>query len=211
MQLINTMEINPYDFSDKEYDSSSIESPERRNQFWKRCISDKNLGRLEAIREGSYLVDITTIHDEELAEILKYKLEEVDLSDFEEQVGRIRGGVALKENDTMYLEPTCCGDLGSIEEWESIFEKEPNAWHQLWIGHPWIYYKRNNGTIAFSDYTEDFNAIEILVSVSELELQMELRKIRTQQNDFESSIRRVLGKMGMVHAERIAQLMTGNV
>lgn len=214
MQLINTIEIDPFDFSDKEYNYPGGSSDER-NQFWKQCISDKNLGRLEAIRKGSYLVDITTINEEELAAIIKHKLKEADLWDFEEQVSQIAGGVALRENDTIYIEPSCCGDMGSLKEWESIFEMELNKWHQLWIGHPWVYYRRGQGVIEFSNYTEaspeDFKAIEILVVVSELELQMELKKISAQQNDFEDSIRRILDKMGVANAERIAKLMTGNV
>lgn len=46
MQLINTIEISPYDFSNQKYDypnGSSIEFPDEWNQYWKKCISDKNL------------------------------------------------------------------------------------------------------------------------------------------------------------------------
>jgi hypothetical protein len=106
MQLINTIEISPYDFSNKEYDypnGSSIEFPDEWNQFLKKCISDKNLGRLESIRKGSYLVDIRIINDDELEEILKNELKGIELSDFEEQVGKISGGIALGENNMIYI------------------------------------------------------------------------------------------------------------
>lgn len=217
MQLINTIEISPYDFSNKEYDypnGGSIEFPDEWNQFWKKCISDKNLGRLEAIRKGSYLVDIRTINDDELAEILKNELKEVELSDFEEQVGKIYGGIVLEENTMIYIEPSCCGDIGDIKEWESIFEKELNKWNQLWIGHPWVYYRKDNGIIEFSNYTEsnleDLKDIEILIRVSEFDLQTELKQIREQQNGLEFRIRNVLDKMGIVNSEQISKLMTGN-
>jgi hypothetical protein len=217
MQLINTIEISPYDFSNKEYEypnGSSIKFPDEWNQFWKKCISDKNLGHLESIRKGSYLVDIRTVNDNELVEILKSELKDVELSDYDEQVSGMCGGIVLEENNTIYIEPSCCGDIGNIKEWESIFESELTKWNQLWIGHPWIYYRKDNKIIEFSNYTEsnpeDFKENEILIRVSQLELEIELRKAREQQNNFEFRIRHTLEKMGIVNAEQISKLMTGN-
>jgi hypothetical protein len=216
MQLLNTIEISPYDFSREEYhfpDGSSIELPEEWNQFWKKCISDKNLGHLESIRKGSYLVDIRTLRDDDLVEILKSELKDVELSDFEEQVGKINGGIVLMDNGEIYIEPMCCGDIGNIKEWENIFQNESHQWNQLWIGHPWIFYRKDNQIIEFSNYTEsdpgDFKENEILVSVSQSELQTELKKIVEQQNDFEFRIRKTLDRMGIVNAEQISKLMTG--
>ena len=217
MRLINTIEISPYDFSSKEYEcpnGSSIEFPDEWNQFWKNCISDKNLGRLESISKGSYLVDIRTINDDELSEILKSELTDVELLDYEEQVAGISGGIVLEENNMIYIAPSCCGDIGDIKEWENIFYSEFNKWNQLWIGHPWVYYKKMNGFIEFSNYTEsspeDLKDIEILVRVSELQLQTELKKVREHQYEFEFRIRKTLEKMGIVNAARISKLMTGD-
>lgn len=217
MQLINTIEISPYDFSNQEYNypnGSSMESPDEWNRFWKKCISGKNLGRLESIRKGAYLVDIETINDDELVENLKNELSEVELFDVEEQVGKIIGGIALAENNTIYMEPQCCGDIGNITEWESIFDNEWNVWNQLWIGHPWVYYRKNSGIIEFTNYTEsnpgNFEEVDILVRVAESDLQIELKKIREQYNYFEYRIRKALDKMGIANAEQISKLMTGN-
>lgn len=159
-------------------------------------------------------MDIETINEEELIEILKNELSEVELMDFEEQVGKIFGGIALEENNTIFMEPQCCGDMGNITEWESISEAELNVWNQLWIGHPWVYYRKSNGIIEFTNYREsnpgDFKDRDILVRVAESDLQMELKKVRKQQNDFEYSIRKALEKMGIANAGQISKLMTGN-
>ncbi|MCD9014467.1 hypothetical protein [Parachryseolinea silvisoli] len=217
MQLINTIEISPYAFSREAYDfpnGSSLELPEEWNQFWKKCISDKNLGHLESIRKGSYLVDIRTLRDDDLVEILKNELKEVELLDFEEQVGKINGGIVLMDNNEIYIEPTCCGDIGNMKEWEKISQHASNQWNELWIGHPWIFYRKDNQFIEFSNYTEsnpkDFNENEILVRVSQSELQTEFKKIVEQQNDFEFRIRKTLDRMGIAHAEQISKLMTGH-
>lgn len=217
MKLINTIEVSPYDYSEKEYEypnGSSSEIPDEWNEFWIRCISDKNLGNLRAIRKGSYLVDIETINDQELEEIVKNELKEVELDDFEEQVCRICGGMVIIENEILLIEPTCCGDLSIINQWESIFEDKSNAWQQLWIGHPWLFYKKEKGNVAFSDYTElnleDFKDIKSKFQFSEEELKKEIGIIRIGQNKFENRICNILNKMGINNSERIAKLMTGN-
>lgn len=217
MKLINTIEVSPYDYSEKEYEypqGSSSELPEEWNEFWKMCISDKNLENLCAIRKGSYLVNIETINDKELEEILKNELKGVELDDFEEQIGRMYGGIVIIENEILHIEPTCCGDIGNLNEWESIFEAKSNTWLQLWIGHPWLFYKKEKGNVGFSDYTElnleDFKDIKIKFQFSEEELKKEIEIIRIGQNKFENRIRNILNKMRINNSERIAKLMTGN-
>lgn len=217
MKLLNTIEISPYDYANSEYEhpkGSVLELSEEWNKFWKRCISDKNLGKLNAIRKGSYLVDIETISDNELEEIVKNKLKEVDLEDYEEQVSKMDGGIVICENNTFLIEPTCCGDIGNIKEWEHIFDDKSSDWFQLWIGHPWVFYKRENDKIEFSDYTESNlkNSKDIRSKFHFLaeELKKELERIRAQQNHFEIRIRKALDKMGITDSEHISKLMTGN-
>lgn len=217
MELINTIEISPYDYANNEYASPNgrlSELPDEWNAFWLKCISDKNLGNLKAIKKGAYLADMDSIGEHELEEILKKELQEVELEEFEDQVSILSGGIAIKENNSVLIEPTCCGDIGNIVGWESIVETESKGWTQLWIGHPWIFYKKDNGFIEFSDYTnanlEDFEATKIVLTIAEVELKSALKKMRKQQNDFEANIRKTLDKMGILHAEGIAKLMTGN-
>ncbi len=217
IQLLIAIEISPYDYADAEYEyptGSSSQFPDEWNEFWIRCLSDRNLGGLCAIGKGSYLVDIETIKDAELEEIVSNELKEVEWKDFEEQVHRISGGIVVKENDVSRIEPMCCGDLVNIQEWMGIFEAKPNDWTQLWIGHPWLYYKRENGMVAFSDYTDstpaDFSGLEVHFQFSEEEFKQELQKIAGQLKRFELRIRAILDKMGMLNADRIAKLMTGN-
>ncbi|MDI9310543.1 MAG: hypothetical protein QM535_10025 [Limnohabitans sp.] len=217
MKLINTIEISPYDYSEKEYEypkGSSLELPDEWNEFWIKCISDKKLGNLTAIKKGSYLVDIEAINDEELEEIVKNELKEVELDDFEEQISKIFGGIVIIENEISLIEPTCCGDIGNLIEWESIFEVKSNTWHQLWIGHPWLFYKKEKGYVDFSNYTElnldNFEDIKSKFQFSEEELKKEIERIRIGQNTFEKRIRTILNKLGINNSERIAKLMTGN-
>ena len=216
MQLIQSIEISPYGFANEEYDhpnGNSKDLPEEWYQYWKKCISDKSLERLEPIHKGSYLVDIETINDDELEEILQNKFTDMELPILE-NVFKLDGGIALKENNEFYIVPQCCGDLGNIWDWERIFGAEENTWHQIWIGHPCVNFRKNNGRINFSVYTEPKEKYptdyEVLVTVSESALQTELVKMRKLHTDFEHRIRETLDKMGIPNSEEISKIMTGN-
>ena len=126
LKLLNTIELSPYNYSKTNYETpkgSISEFPNECNEFWIRCLTDKNLGNLCAIRKGSYLVDIETINNYELEEILINELNKVDLEDYEEQVSRMSGGIVVKLDNISIIEPTCWGDIGNIVEWESIFDE----------------------------------------------------------------------------------------
>lgn len=215
--MINTIEINPYDFANSEYEypnGSLKELPDEWNKFWKKCLSDKNLENLNPIRKGSYLVDISSIKNSELKEILKSKLKKIEFNKLEEQVGRIYGGIVIKTENKYPIEPTCCGDIGNLYEWEEIFKNGSKDWKQLWIGHPWVFYRMSNDIIEFSDYyeanIEEIKEIKRVLKIPIKDLKEKLKVIRKVQINFEKRIQFVLQEMGIKHSNRVAKLMTGN-
>ncbi|APH43493.1 Uncharacterized protein A9P81_4066 [Leptospira interrogans serovar Copenhageni/Icterohaemorrhagiae] len=111
--------------------------------------------------------------DLELETILKTELEEVKFDECEDQVGSLDGGIVIKSENSIIITPMCCGDIGNLREWEKILESQNNIWKQLWIGHPWIFYRRANGFIEISNYTEsnldDFNDIQVEYKLTEEE------------------------------------------
>ena len=217
MKLLNTIEIEPWDYTENEYESPSVsitENPKAWSDFWYKCISDSNLQNLRPIELGSYLVDINNIGDAELKTILKKELKDVDLSDFQKYVGQIIGGIVIVENDKIIIEPTCCGDISDIQNWEEIENAELEKWNQLWLGHPWIFYKRTKNHVTFSDYTdynlEDFIDISEKYKFSEQKLLSEIKSSRNNQIGFEKRVSKVLAELKVDNANDIAKLMTGN-
>lgn len=217
VELINTIEINPFAYANIEYEypnGSSKDLPDEWYKFWKKCLADKNLDNLEPIRKGSYLVDINSISNLELKEILKCNLKDFDPDDFEEQVSRIYGGVVIKIENEFVIEPTCCGDIGNLYEWEKIFGQLNQNWTELWIGHPWIYYRIENGEVEFSDYYEaNFADIKDMKSLLKLpfdDLRKKLAVIKKEQDTFGKRIQNALEEMEIKNAGQIAQFMTGN-
>lgn len=217
MELINTIEISPYNYKILDHESPKgrrKDFPDEYETFRKKCLSDTNLENLNPIKKGSDLVDIETIKNQELEKIIKNQLKDVDLEDYEEQVGRIEGGIVIKIENEFPIEPTCCGDIGNISEWEEIFENKTDSWNQMWIGHPWIFYRRINDTIEFSDYSDvnvqDLKEIKTLLILEADELDKKLKVLKEQQVAFEKRIKLVLDKLKIKNSKEIAKLMTGN-
>ena len=217
MKFFNTIELFPTDFAITEYEyptKSVIEAPNEWDQFWKKCLAEKGMDQLEPIQTGYNLVDITTINEHELEEIIKHELKDVDIDEYEDEVGRICGGIAIKINNQCLITPNCCGDIGNIRDWEDIFTEGKTTWQMLWIGHPWIFYRRQNGHIEFSDYheanLEDIDNLKIILTIKEADLKKELILLKKQQIAFEQKIKKVLDKLAINPSDKIAKCMTGN-
>lgn len=199
MKLLNVIEIDPWNYTEKEYEvplGSRNEDPKQWSEFWYRCLSDSNLNHLRPIELGSFFVDITKIKDSELETIVRTELKDVDLSDYKNHIGCLNGGIVIKEKGKVVIEPTCCSDLSDLFNWEEIGKTTLDKWTQLWIGHPWVFYKKNNDTILFSDYTEDnledFKEIPVKYKLSVQELMAEIKLIKEDYNVFEKRVYNVL-------------------
>lgn len=217
MQLINTIEITPWGYTKQDYElpkGSKIELPEEWSKNWYQCLSDSGLQNLVPIEFASYFIDITTLGDFELKIIIQKELEDIDLMNYDECVPRFCGGIVIKENDKIIIDPQCCADLNNLEEWLDIFNQNKEEWHQLWIGHPWIFYKINNEFIEFSDNVElnlsDFKDICVKHRIPKNWLKFELEKAKENQVVFEQRIAKILFELNINHADDIAKKLAGN-
>lgn len=215
--LINTIEIEPFHFTQNEYVSpkkSKKESPLEWQDYWYRCITDSGLQNLNPVESGSYFVDINTIGDTELKIIIQHELQNIDLAEFEDQTGCMIGGIIIIKDGKIILNPNCCGDLSDLDNWEVIPQKEINKWEHLWLGHPWIFYKRTGKNVEFSEYTDlnliDFHNISPKHIIPEHLLVSQLNQMRLIQNTFEQRVSKILLELDIEHHNKIAKLLTGN-
>lgn len=214
MELINTIEISPSEYSNNDYkspDSSFLESKIEWYNYWKKCINDSNLTELEPIEKGSYFVDLNTINDNSLKIILLKALEEINIKNIDDEILPFNGGIVLKINDQKFIEPNCCCDIGNLADWVDILIAKKEEWHQLWIGHPWIYFKIVDDLIYFSDYTDENNSLNIKekFSISRNVLGEKLKKIQQQRKEFRLKIERNLIELNIQQPDKIANLLTG--
>ncbi|AZA92418.1 Uncharacterised protein [Chryseobacterium nakagawai] len=217
IELINTIEINPLKYSKEDFELLQIaDYPDSEELFlkWKETASRLTFNFNE-IQKGSNLVDIKTIDDESLHIIVAAKLSEVEFDDPDENgfVLSFDGGIVLKKEDEVLIQPSCCGDIENVENWQKVADHQSAGWAEMWIGYPWVLYKRENGIISFSDYTEtNFTTIEnvrIRFEVEESEFTNELEKVIQHQIRFKNRILDILKKMNINNAEKISKHMSG--
>lgn len=217
MKLINTIEISPLRYSKEEFELPEISDypdPEKWFTKWEEAVSQLNFN-FETIEKGSSLVDIETIDDENLIMIVETTMEDMESDKSEEDIDIMAfdGGIVLKIEDKILIQPNCCGDISNIEDWENIFKTPTSEWRMLWIGHPWVFCKRENGKVFFSEYTEsnveDVENIKIVAEVEESELKTELEKVIIQQVNLKSRILSVLKKMNYKYPEKISKQLAG--
>ncbi|MDN3694752.1 hypothetical protein QWZ06_22030 [Chryseobacterium tructae] len=217
IELINTIEVNPLKYAKEDFELPEIaDYPDPEEWFlkWTETASRLTLN-FNGIQKGSNLVDIETIDDESLQAIVAAKLSEVEFDDPDENgfVLSFDGGVVLKKDDEVLIQPSCCGDLENVENWQKVVDNRSFGWAEMWIGHPWILYKRENGVISFSDYTDaninEVKNVKIKFEVEESEFQTELGKVIQHQFRFKNRILEILKKMNINNAEKISKHMSG--
>ncbi|PWN60393.1 hypothetical protein [Chryseobacterium viscerum] len=217
MKLINTIEMNPLRHFKEEVGLPEIDDyPNYKEWFikWKEVVSRLNFN-FETIEKESYLVDIETIDDETLKMIVEAKIEDMESEESEEDVFVMPfdGGIVLKMENEILIQPNCCGDISNIEDWKSIFKNPSSEWRDIWIGHPWVLYKTENGKVCFSEYTEsnieDIENIEIVAKVDESELKAELEKVIRHQINFKNRILSILKMMNYKYPEKVSQQLAG--
>lgn len=211
-QYCCVIEFNPGDYTDHTYDfpnGSAADFPEEWNTYWQKCLSDSGLGHLKAISPGSYFVDIRQLQANDLQIMLKHLL--IDVDDPINELSPFCGGIVIAFDKEIRITPKCCGDLESVQHWEGISELEPGEWHQLWIGHPWVYVKREQGTVHFSQYTEKNQEdveLSTVFTLSEAALSAGIVKIRRELETFTELVRSVLEEMQLTDALAFACQLT---
>ncbi|KAA0126203.1 hypothetical protein FY557_18745 [Chryseobacterium sp. SN22] len=206
IRLINTIEINPLKYARENPELPEISDypdPEEWFRKWEEAASALNRN-FKVIGENSNLVDIDSIDDENLQMIL----EKVD-----NWSSAFDGGIIMMENDKIRIEPKCCGDLGNITEWHKIFDDKTSDWTEMWIGHPWIFYRKQKAKVQFSEYSyvnlKEIKGIEPIFEVDEAELKNEFQKVKQYQIHFKNRIATILKRMSMDKADEISALLTG--
>lgn len=215
MRFIYTIELPPSDYAKEDYlrpIGSILEFPKQWSMYREKCLSDSNLGHIKAVKEGSFLVDINALDQGALFVVIEKELEDIDLDHYEDQLSALKGGLLVIEAEKTLLEPMCCCELNSSKDWLALLESQENTWLQLWIGHPWVFYRKMQGKIEFSDYTDHMHEqgdIRVKWSIEEQELIRILSELNRDLMMFKQKVKNVLSMRNYKEAENIATLMVG--
>ncbi len=158
LELVPVLELEPGRLSARQRPSptgSGSEMPEAWGRYWSDCLADAGITGLGPLRPASWHVSTRDLTD---PAILRVMLDAISrewggieaLSDPDcEPV--LDGGLALLAGGEVLVEPTCCSDLGNFAGWREAAGYRGSKWQMLWIGHPWLSIRYEDGLLILSE------------------------------------------------------------
>lgn len=73
---------------------------------------------------------------------------------YEKEIPPLYGGLRVEEVGSV-IEHQYCSAFDDYMIWAFILDKQATEWTEVWIGHPWIYYRIDGPFIYLSDYCEN--------------------------------------------------------
>lgn len=61
------------------------------------------------------------------------------------------GALAILVGGELQVDPNCCSDLGDLSEWREAADYRGSEWQMLWIGHPWLSVRFEDGLLVLSE------------------------------------------------------------
>lgn len=216
LRIINTIEFVPLDFTDNYQEYIDVHDKEKQFEYWKKCLEDSNIVNLKPILPNSWLVDIDNLSDDNLNILMDNNLRKYDIHDYSnginvEELLPFSGGLVILDEKNILISTNCCGDLSDLNNWKDIFKAEVDRWHKLWIGHPFVYYRKRNGNIEFSQATENelSENIEIKHQISENWLKTNIDNIRVKQIQLLQRLENIAKDKQIPNTLELAQRLTG--
>jgi hypothetical protein len=62
----------------------------------------------------------------------------------------VESGFALCCGQEVLVEPSCCADLGNLAYWREAAAYRGEEWQMVWIGHPWLSVRFQEGWLILS-------------------------------------------------------------
>lgn len=197
-QLLPVVELEPGTFATVERESpqgSGEYVPDDWQTYWELSLADSGITDLSPIRTGSWFVATSEFEESQLEDYLQVTFDEWGgISSLNDPNSRpvLNGGLALiSDQPDVFIEPTCCSDLGDIENWKAAASYEGKNWEMLWIGHPWLSMKFQEPWLLLSDLHESEDPIARW-AVKPKELQDAIDVAEVELNRFSKQVAGIL-------------------
>lgn len=120
----------------------------------------------------------------------------------------LNGGLALRSGGDVLVEPACCGDLANLSEWWGAAACRQPEWKMVWVGHPWVSVRFEDGRLVFSEPHES-DAPTARWSVPPGELGRAVAAVAAELDGFARKLRSAPGDMGVADAGVVARTLAG--
>jgi hypothetical protein len=158
LMLEPVVELEPTRFATRTRsspDASGEEAPAEWDQYWRASLADASIVGLTPVRPGSWHVPTRQLTDAVVTEkVVRGVIE--GWGEYAALVGPdadpvLDGGLVLFAEQRVILEPACCGDLRNVADWRAAAAHRGSDWQTLWIGHPWVSVRFDEGRLLLSD------------------------------------------------------------
>ena len=157
------------------------------------------------------LFDITKFSDQDIDKLIEENIRGKNVEELEDELHNLLGGIVIMREDKILIAPNCCGDLSNIYSWEEIKSSTSSEWTKIWIGHPWIFYRKLDGQIEISNYYDEdkpeINFENIKFALSEKQLEEGLKEVRTMQESFQERLSNRLKRKNIKNYIQVAEAM----
>ena len=118
-------------------------------------------------------------------------------------------GFALISDGSVIVEPMCCSDLGNLADWREAASCRATDWQMLWIGHPWVSVRFDEGLLIIRDLHEGGAPISKYAVLPD-DLQKAIGLSETELEDFSRRLRAAVAPIvGAEMAPALARRMAG--
>ena len=144
IELISVLKFEPFQFAAAGRSSPPgfyEDMPEDWYRYWLESLADSGITGLMPIARGSWHVPTRCFTDPALLrrvlEVIFQTLSEGGFS-IDLECMPLLGGIALRYQSQVLVEPGCCADLGDVVGWRRAVSYRAPEWQNLSNGHPWI-------------------------------------------------------------------------
>jgi hypothetical protein len=118
------------------------------------------------------------------------------------------GGMMLCSGDDILVGPGCCADLSNLASWREAAVYLGAEWHMVWIGHPWISIRYDEGSLLLSERHES-DAPVPRWALSPDDLSRAVAKAESELVEFAKRLQAALETLGASDAGFLAKRLAG--
>jgi hypothetical protein len=164
VELIPVLQCEPFRFAAEDRlppAGTYKDMPEEWDRYWRESMADSGIKGLTPIEPGSWHVPTSQFTNTALLmRVLEAIFHDLMETGFDIDLGctPLLGGLALRSQSQVLVEPGCCADLGELAGWRKAVDYRQVEWRSVSNGHPWVLARYDPPRLILSEPQEGLRA-----------------------------------------------------
>jgi hypothetical protein len=202
VDLIALIEFSPVHFAraDRAHPKrSGPEAPDEWTRYWFESLADAGIHELTPFQDTWSVRADTVLRPETIRLLIDVTLRDMDVLEDFDDAPAMEAGFALAVDGVGLVMPGCCCDFGNLKSWRSIMHAPDGKWQQIWIGHPWVFARQNQGLVEVTTPAESESPCEVALTIP-IELLIDaVERAQAEVHAVCERVRRILNAAYPVH------------